>query len=150
MKHKLIIAGEMNKFVNRSADPKNKNMLKKCLIEYIRQCIILGKEEFKVRYGSEYYDSFKLRFKDLLEYIYNKFFTVPICRLIPKKHRPSIINYYIEHGVSKPIHIKHHIFVSESLLEYFLNENGFEIYDEYIGSLETIYYIRYFNCEKRD
>lgn len=142
MKNKIIVAFKMNKFVNRTANPKNKKMLKKCIREYIKQCIFLGKEEFKVRYGSEYYDSFKLRLIDWIEYIDNKFFTVPICRIIPEGHRPSIINYYIEHGVSKPIHIKHHIFVSESLLEYFLKENGFKIADEYLGSLETVYYIK--------
>lgn len=145
MKQKLITTWKMKSFINSSPNSKNKRMLRKCFGRYIIHCLILGKDKFKVKYGSEYYDSFKLRFKDWLAYIDNKFFTVPICRLIPKEHRPSIINYYIEHGVKKPIHIKHHTFISESLLEYFLSENGFEIYDEYLGSLETIYYIRRIN-----
>lgn len=142
MKHKLIIAWKMKTFVNSTANPKNKKMLKKCLRTYILHCIILGKDNFKVKFGNEYYDSFKLRFKDWLEYAENKFIMVPVFRFISEEHRPSIINYYIKHGVKKPIHIKHHKFVSESLLEYFFNENGFEIVDERIGSLETIYYIR--------
>ena len=146
MKKKLSMAWKMSIFANISPNPENRKIYKKCLRVYIIWCVILGKDNFRVKFGSEYYDSFKLRFKDWLEYIDNKFFTVPICRLIPKEHRPSIINYYIEHGVSKPIHIKHHKFISESLVEYFMSENGFEIYDEYLGSLETIYYIR----KKRD
>lgn len=142
MKDKLIIAWKMNTFINSSRNPKNKKMLKKCLRTYIIHCIVFGKDKFKVKFGSEYYDSFKSRFKDWVEYAKNKFFDIPVCRLIPKEHRPSIINYYIEHGISKPVHIKHHMFVSESILEYFLSESGFEIYDEHLGSLETTYYIK--------
>lgn len=145
MKDKLITAWKMNKFINNTRNDKNKKTLRKCLRTYIVQCIILRKEEFNLKYGSEYYDSFKARFKDWLEYIDNKFLVVPIYKLIPKKYRPSIINYYIEHGVSKPVHIKHHRFVSESILEYFLSEAGFGIVGEHLGSLETIYYIKKIN-----
>ena len=142
MNNKFMLAWKMWLFVNNTANPKYKKTLRKCLRAYITQCVILGKDNFELKYGSEYYDSFKLRFKDWLEYINNKYFWFPIYRIIPKEHRPSIINYYIEHGIPKPIHIKHHIFVNESILEYFLDQNGFEISDEYLGSLETIYYIR--------
>jgi len=142
MKNKLNIAWQMHALANHTARPENAKMFKKCLRAYIIECIIFGKEEFKVKFGSEYYDSFKSRLKDWGEYIENRFIIVPIYRLVPKECRPSIIDYYIKHGVDKPTHIKHHKYVSECLLEYLLDESGLEIVDEYIGSLETIYYIK--------
>lgn len=150
MRHKLIIACKMKTFIHSSPNPKNKKMYKKCLRAYIVNCVIFGKDNFKVKFGSEYYYGFKLRFKDWVEYAKNKFIEVPICSLIPKEHRPSVINYYIEHGVRKPIHLKRHISVNEGALEYFLAEIGFEIVDEHLGSLESIYYIRKIKSEKRD
>ena len=140
----------MNTFINTTRNPKNKKTLKKCFKEFVKQCILLNKDEFNVRYGSEYYDSFSLRFKDWSEYVWNKFIMVPFSKLVPKKYRLDLFDYDVVYGVSKPIHLMHHIYVNESILEYFLSEFYFEIVDEHLGSLETIYYIKKKESKKGD
>lgn len=137
---------ESNQFIKVICSVRNEEYKKrfwKCYRSYLMQCIILRKNEFEVKYGSEYYDSFKLRAKDWKEYICDKIY-VFFWKLIPlPKLRPNKANVYIEYGISKPPkHLKRHIHVNECALEYFLDQVGFEIKDEYIKSLSTTYIIK--------
>lgn len=142
MLEKIRAARRMRRFISTCANIKNRKVFLKCYRAYVFQCILGFKEEFVVRVGSEYYDSFRLRLKSFIEYMYYVIYTA-IWRIVPSRsHRPRKANYYISHGIPKPAYIKKHIYVSESALEYFLDETGFEIVDEDIKVLESIYYIQ--------
>ena len=137
---------ESNQFLKVICSVRNEEYRKrywKCYRSYLMQCMILRKDEFVVKYGSEYYDSFKLRAKHWKEYICDKIYVIFWKRIPFEKIRPNKAKVYIKYGISKPpIHLKKHIHVNECALEYFLDQVGFEIKDEEIKSLSTTYYIK--------
>lgn len=142
MFEKLKVAKNMIRFIWYSSNVKSKRIYRKCCLVYIFQSIILGRDDFALKFGSQYYDSFTLRFKDWVKFIYYSIITC-FWRLIPdEKYRPKYIDYCIRYGVKKPIHLKRHIYVNECALEYFLAEHDLEIFSEYLTCLSSTYYIK--------
>ena len=142
MFEEIKTAIKMQKFIYQTRNIQNKKMFWKCYRRYITECCIMKKNEFKIRFGSKYYQSFGSRLGDWIEYINDKLY-IFFWRIIPiRKIRPKRASILIQHGVSQPVHLKKHVFVNESMLEYFFDQNGFKVVDECLTSLSSTYYIK--------
>jgi len=142
MFEKIKTLKNMTIMIASCKNEENRKIYWKCYLKYMLSCVIMGKDEFVVKFGSEYYQNFGKRMNDWKEYIYDNIYKLFWKYNFFKKRKPNWAQYLITYGVSKPIHLKTHISVNEFILEYFAEKNGFRVASEYLTSLSSTYYIK--------
>ena len=106
---------------------KNQKLFNKIYRAYLFECILLGKKNFKIVCREKIIKSESLikYFKDCIHYKFSKFYEYTPVRYFP----------------SRPLSIKTSNSPDKIMLDFYLKSNGFEIYDEYLGTITNIYYI---------
>ncbi len=142
MREKLAIANQLRvSRKNYSNNIEHKKLRSKCYHTYVVECIITGKNDFKVSFGGKYIHSLSRRISDWFEYILDiiyRFFLIHF----PQKDDKTFKEYELIHfGVSKPIHPKIAETPNEWCLYDFLEKNGFKIKEEHLYSESTVYIV---------
>ncbi len=132
MRKKLTIAKQLRiSRKNYSSNPEHKKICSKCYRAYVKECVIKGKENFKISFGGKYIQSFPERICDWYEYVYIEIINI-IYRLL------RIEETYLE-GNFKPVHVKVAEQPDEKVLYDFLEKNGFKITEEHLYGTTTVY-----------
>lgn len=140
MREKLALAKRLrNSRKIFSNNMEHKKLCSKCYRTYVVECIVKGKDEFKVVFGSKYIQSFPERVSDWYHYVLNSIYRLYLVHVTPNDDKTLQKYELIHYGVSKPIHLKIANTPNEFILESFLKENGFKIIDEHLYSEFTIY-----------
>ena len=140
MREKLAIAKKIrNSRKNFSNDIEYKKMCSKCYRTYIVECIIKGKDEFKVVFGGKYIQSFPKRVSDWYYYILNSIYRFYLVHVTPNDDKTFQKYELIHYGVHKPFHVKIANTPNELILESFLKKNGFKIVEEHFYNTYTVY-----------
>ena len=117
-----------------------KKLSLKCFNSYVYNCILKGENEFKLIFKGKYIHDTKTRIENWVRYfcdvIYTRFLI--LFKIDIKNYKQYELFYY---GPYKPLHVKVTNAPNESILEQVLKDNGFKIKDEYLGSVDTIYYV---------
>lgn len=140
MREKLVIANQMR--VSRksfSNDLEERKLCSKCYRAYVIECIIKGKENFKVSFGDKYIQSFSERLFDWCRYIGNSIYRFYLIHFTPNDDITFKKWELIHCGVSKPVHFKISKTPNEKVLYNFLEKNGFKITEEHFYSEATVY-----------
>jgi len=105
------------------------------------ECIIKGKEEFKISFGSQYIQSFPERIVEWYEYMKknNSIYRFFLMHFTPKDDMTVEEYLMIHFGVEKPGQIKIVTTPNEKVLYEFLEKNGFKITEEHLYSTSTVY-----------
>ena len=121
MRKKIAIANQLR--VSRKKFSNNreyKKLCSKCYRTYVIECVIKGKENFQISFGSKYIKSFSKRAYDWYIFFLDCIYFGPIY-------------------ASKPKHLKIAEIPNERVLYYFLEKNGFKIIGEHLYSYSTVY-----------
>lgn len=140
MREKLAIANQMR--VSRksfSNDLEERKLCSKCYRAYVIECIIKGKENFKVSFGGKYIQSFSERLSDWCRYIGNSIYRFYLIHFTPNDDITFKKWELIHCGVSKPVHFKIAKTPNEKVLYNFFEKNGFKITEEHFYSEATVY-----------
>ena len=140
MREKLKIAIQL--IISRkkySDNLEDKKLCSKCLHAYIVECIIKGKNDFTVTFGSRYVHSFKRRIFDWLRYIMDIVYRIFLIHCTPEDDKTLKKYNLIHKGVQKPIFPKIAKMPSQKVLYDFLEGNGFIIKEEILNSESTEY-----------
>ena len=140
MKEKLAIANQMRKsrksFSNNLEDKK---LCSKCYHTYVIECIIKGKESFKISFKGKYIKSFSERMYDYYIYIVDSLYRFFLMNFTPDDDK-TLRKYELIHiGVPKPLHLRIAEVPDETVIYGFLENNGFLVTNEYIDSGLTVY-----------
>lgn len=140
MKEKIAIANQLRvsrkKFSNNL---EHKKLCLKCYRTYVIECVIKGKENFKISFGGKYIESFSERASDWYRYIWDSTYRFFLIHFTPNDDKTFQKYELIHVGVSKPIHLKIAETPNETILYNFLEKNGFKIIDEHLYSESTVY-----------
>ncbi len=140
MREKLMIANQMRKLRKvYSNNPKDKRLCSKCYYTYIIECIIKGKENFKISFGGKYVTSFPNRIYNYYRYILESIYRFFLMHFAPNNDNTPLKYRLIHYGVSKPVHCKIAEMPNEVMLYGFLKVNGFKITGEHLYSDSTVY-----------
>ncbi len=145
MREKLAIANQMR--VSRKSvgnNSEDKKLCSKCYRTYVIECIIKGKDNFKISFRSTYIPSFSKRVSNYYRYIINNIYRLFLIYFTLNGDK----NLKKHTDVSKPIHLKIANMPNEFVLHTFLEGNGFEITDEHIYSESTVYDVARTKSEK--
>ena len=140
MREKLAIANQLR--VSRkkySNNLENKKLCSKCYRTYIIECIIKGKNDFKVSFEGKYIHGFSRRISDWFGYFWNIIYRFFLIHFTPKDDKTFKKYELIHFGVSKPIHPRIAETPNEWCLYDFLKKNGFKIKEEHLDSESTVY-----------
>ncbi len=140
MREKLAIANQLRvsrkKFSNK---PEYKQICSKCYYAYIVECILKGKNDFSISYGSKYVKTISERILDWCKYFIDIILAFFLINFTPRDYMPQLKRVLICFDVSKPMHIKFAEIPDEFFLHKFLEENGFKIVDEHLYRDSTVY-----------
>ena len=140
MREKLTIANKMrNSRKSFSNNLEHKKLCSKCYHTYVIECIIKGKENFKISFGGKYIQSLSERIYDYYRYIVDRIYKSFLIHFTPNDDKTLRKYELIHFGVSKPIYIKIAEKPNETILYSFLEKNGFKITDEHLYSESTVY-----------
>ncbi len=140
MREKLAIANQLR--VSRkkySNNLEHKKLCSKCYRTYIIECIIKGKNDFKVSFEGKYIHSFSRRISDWFGYFGDIIYRFFLIHFTPKDDKTFKKYELIHFGVSKPIHPRIAETPNEWCLYDFLEKNGFKIKEEHLYSESTVY-----------
>lgn len=140
MREKIAIANQLR--VSRESFSDNLEdwkLCSKCYYTYVMECIIKGKEEFKVSFGGRYIQSFSKRLSDWCRYIKDSMYRFFLIHVTPNDDKTFGKYELIHCGVSKPVHFKIAKTPNEKVLYDFLEKNGFKITNEHLYSESTVY-----------
>lgn len=118
-----------------------KKLCSKFYRTYLVECIIKGKDEFKITFNGNYIQSFSERISDWYHYVLNTIYKFYLVHFTPNDDRTLQKYSLIHYRVSRPIHLKVSNTPNEFILEGFLKENGFKIIDEHLYSISTVYVV---------
>lgn len=141
MKEKLAIARKLrsSRKIFRYNFETEKLCLK-CYRAYVFQCILKGKDQFRIVFNSSYNTSFLKRVSDWYHYIVDSIYRVYLMNFEPDAQ--TLRKYALIHsGVSKPLYLKFATAPDEEVLYDFLIYNGFNIVDEHLDSISTEYVV---------
>jgi hypothetical protein len=139
MREKLAIAKKLRSSRKISNNTENKKICSKCYRTYVVECIIKGKNEFKITFDGNYIQNFSERVSNWYHYVLNSIYRFYLVRVTPNDDKTFQKYELIHHVVSKPIHLKIANTPNEVILEGFLKENGFKIVAEHLYSESTVY-----------
>ena len=140
MREKLDIANQMrNSRKSFSNNLEDQKLCSKCYHTYVIECIIKGKENFKVSFGGKYVQSLSKRIYDYYKYIINSIYRFFLIHFTPNSYKTLRKYELIHFGVSKPTHFKIAEMPNEPVLYNFLEKNGFKITGEHLYSESTVY-----------
>jgi len=140
MREKLAIANQLRiSRKNYSNNVEHKKLCSKCYHTYIVECIIKGKNDFKISFGGKYIHSFSRRILDWFEYVKDIVYRFFLIHCTPKDDKTFKKYNLIHFGVSKPIHLKIAETPNEFVLYGFLEKNGFKIKEEHLYTESTVY-----------
>ncbi len=140
MREKLAIANQMrNSRKSFSNNLEHRKLCSKCYRTYVIECIIKGKENFKISFGGKYIQSFPKRIYDYYRYIVNSIYRFFLIHFTPNDDKTLRKFGLIYFGVPKPIHFKIAEVPNEIVLYSFLEKNGFKITDEHLYSESIVY-----------
>lgn len=140
MREKLTIAYQLRASRKSfSSNLESQKLCLKCYQAYVVECIIKGKENFKISFGGEYIQSFSKRVSDWCRYISDNIYRFFLIHFTPKDDKTLKKYELIHFGVSKPIHPKIAKTPDERFLYNFLEKNGFKISEEHLYSESTVY-----------
>lgn len=140
MKEKLAIANQMRASRKGfSNNPEYQKLCSKCYRVYVFECIVKGKENFKISFGGEYIQSFSERLYNWCRYIRNSIYRLYLIHFTPDDDRTFKKWNLIHCGVSKPDHFKIAKTPNENVLYTFLEQNGFKITEEHLSNDSTVY-----------
>ena len=116
MVEKILTATRLRrswKSLSRNSD--DDTLFRKIYWEYLRQCVLCGKESFILTFNGKYISDFSERLEDWVKYIL---------------------------GIrSKPLHLKVTNAPNEVIMNAYLMKNGFIVKNEELQSVKTIYEI---------
>ena len=142
MREKIAIAKKLrNSRNNFSNKIEYKKICSKFYRTYLVECIIKGKDEFKITFNGNYIQSFSERISDWYHYVLNNIYKFYLVHFTPNDDRTLQKYSLIHYRVSRPIHLKVANTPNEFILEGFLKENGFKIIDEHLYSISTVYVV---------
>lgn len=140
MREKLAIANKMRiSRKNYSNNPEYQQICSKCYRAYIVECILKGKDEFQISYGSKYVLSTSRRIANWCKYFINIIYRFLLISLTLNDEKFQRKYELIHFGVPKPIHLKLAEIPDEIFLYKFLEENGFKVVDEHINGDSIVY-----------
>lgn len=142
MKEKLYVAKRLK--TSRERFSKNSDSYKlclKCYNAYVTQCIIKGKNDFKITFEGEYIESLPKRISDWLGYTFDSIYKIVPLIFTPNNYKTLKKYGLAYYGALKPIHSKITKTPNEFLLYDFLEKNGLKIAKEYLYSDSTVYVV---------
>lgn len=140
MREKLAIAKKLRNSRNSfSNNIVHKKLCSKCYHTYVLECIIKGKNAFKITFKGTYVQSFEQRVVEWYNYVRDSVYRIYLVNVTPNDDKTFQKWSLIHCGVSKPVHFKIASKPNEFILESFLKENGFKITNEHVYSEATVY-----------
>lgn len=140
MREKLEIANKLRKSRKIfSNNLEHKRLCSKCYRTYVVECIIKGKDEFKITFNGNFINKFPERIFDWYFYALKCIYRFYLVHFTPNDDKTFLKYELIHFGVSKPIHLKTAKTPNEFILEGFLKENGLKIAEEHLYSESTVY-----------
>lgn len=130
-----------------SRNIEHKKLFLKVVRTYFLQCIILGKDKFPLIFRGKHIQNFSKRVSDWITFIKDFTYRFILLTFVPSNIRKNLTKSFhnyelVNFGVKIPFHPMVTNAPNEAVLEYFLKENGFEITDEFLFSVRTIYNIK--------
>ena len=130
-----------------SRNIEHKKLFSKVLRAYFLQCIILGKDNFLLKFNGKYIHSFPKRFLDSITFVKDIIYRFILLNFIPNSIRKNLTKSFhnyelVNFGVPIPFHPMVTDTPCEAILEYFLEQNGFKITDEFLYPVKTFYNIK--------
>ena len=130
-----------------SKNKEHKKLFLKVTRSYFIECVLLGKDKFTLRFKGKHIHSFPRRLYNWINFIEDTIHRFVLLHLVPTKIRSyltrSFHNYEIVNfKLNPPIHPMISNTPNETILEYFLEENGFKITDEFLYPVQTFYNIK--------
>ena len=121
-----------------------KRLFKKVYCVYLKDCVILGKDEFNLKFNGKFINNFLERAFDWIKYYYDSMRVSLLKNLFHPNYNNLTAEEYelIYLGVHKPVHIKVTDAPNETALDLFLEANGFKIANEFLFRISTIYTIK--------
>ena len=136
MKEKLVIAKRMINSRRSFNNIEHRKLCSKCYRTYIVECIIKGKNDFKLTFKVKYIHCFSRR---LGTYVLDNIYRLYFVHITPSDDKTLKKYNLIHYKVLKPVHVKISDIPNEFILECYLNENGFKIVDEHLYSNYIVY-----------
>jgi len=114
---------------------------------YLKDCVILRKGIYKIKYTSDYNVGFPKRMKDWVEYFGKCVFwcCVYFMRCLAfwdKFGRRYAKERFIRQKLSTPFHHKQLLYVNEGLLYEFLEQHGFMVVEEELEYRSSTYFVK--------
>ena len=140
MREKLAIARKLRISRKNFSDKTEDQILcLKCYYTYVLECIIKGKDKFEISFNGKYVKNFLERALDWFNYVLDSIYRFFLVHFTPNNDKTFKRYELIHYGVSKPIHVKVTNAPNETVLYSFLEENGFQIIEEHLYNVSTVY-----------
>ena len=141
LKEKLEIAKKLRDSSLRWSHQNSitKNLIEKCYLTYVIQCIFLGKNKFQLKFKGKHMKSLWERVGNWFNYIVKNIEKYLYLFFIPKRFRPKDKYPFLYLKIYKPYHPKLTNTPNEFILYSFFEQSGLKVVDEHLYAVDTVY-----------